>query len=89
MIDNVYESLKAYPDVKIEISGYTDNTGNPLENRKLSQRRADKVREYLVLHGIDPGRITAVGKGGEDPLVDNKTPEGRAFNRRIEMRRID
>jgi outer membrane protein OmpA-like peptidoglycan-associated protein len=89
MIDNVYESLKVYPDVKIEISGYTDNTGNPLENRKLSQRRADKVREYLVLHGIDPGRITAVGKGGEDPLVDNKTPEGRAFNRRIEMRRID
>jgi outer membrane protein OmpA-like peptidoglycan-associated protein len=89
MLDNVYESMKAYPDVKIEIAGYTDNTGTPLANRKLSQRRADKVREYLYLHGIDPGRIIAVGRGSEDPIGDNGTPEGRAFNRRIEMKRID
>jgi outer membrane protein OmpA-like peptidoglycan-associated protein len=51
--------------------------------------RAEKVREYLVLHGIDAGRITAIGKGSEDPVTDNATPEGRAFNRRIEMRRTD
>jgi outer membrane protein OmpA-like peptidoglycan-associated protein len=89
MLDNVFESLKAFPDVKIEMSGYTDNTGNPLANKKLSLRRAEKVREYIVLHGIDPGRITAVGRGGEDPVEDNRTPEGRAFNRRIEMKRID
>jgi len=89
MLDNVYESLKAYPEVRIEISGYTDNTGNPVANKKLSLRRAEKVREYIVLHGIDPGRITAVGRGGEDPIEDNKTAEGRSFNRRVEMKRID
>jgi outer membrane protein OmpA-like peptidoglycan-associated protein len=88
-LDNVYESLKAYPEVRIEIAGYTDNTGNSLANRKLSQRRADKVREYLFLHGIEPSRIIAVGRGNDDPIADNGTPEGRAFNRRIEMKRID
>jgi outer membrane protein OmpA-like peptidoglycan-associated protein len=89
MLDNVYESLKAYPEVKIEMAGYTDNTGNPAANKKLSLHRAEKVREYLVLHGIDPGRITATGRGGEDPVVDNRTPENRAFNHRIEMKRTD
>jgi outer membrane protein OmpA-like peptidoglycan-associated protein len=89
MLDNVYESLKAYPEVRIELAGYTDNSGNPAANRKLSLMRAEKVREYLVLHGIDPGRISAVGRGGEDPIVDNRTPENRAFNHRIEMKRID
>jgi outer membrane protein OmpA-like peptidoglycan-associated protein len=89
MLDNVYESLKAYPDVRIEIAGYTDNTGTVAANKKLSQRRAEKVREYLYLHGIDPDRIIAVGKGSDDPVGDNGTPEGRAFNRRIEMKRID
>jgi outer membrane protein OmpA-like peptidoglycan-associated protein len=89
MLDNVYESLKAYPEVRIELAGYTDNAGIAAANRKLSLLRAEKVREYLILHGIDPGRITAVGRGGEDPITENTTPEGRAFNRRIEMRRID
>lgn len=89
VLDNVYESLKAYPEVKIELAGYTDNTGGQTANKKLSLMRAEKVREYLILHGIDAGRITAIGKGSEDPVTDNTTPEGRAFNRRIEMRRTD
>jgi outer membrane protein OmpA-like peptidoglycan-associated protein len=89
VLDNVYVSLKTYQDVRIELAGYTDNTGNPAANRKLSLARAEKVREYLILRGIDAGRIIAVGKGGEDPITENTTPEGRAFNRRIEMRRID
>ncbi len=88
-LDDVYESLKAFPEVKIEICGFTDNGGNAASNKKLSLHRAETVRAYLILRGIDPSRITAVGRGGEDPITDNSTPEGRAFNRRIEMRRSD
>lgn len=88
-LDDVFESLKAYPGTKIEICGYTDNTGNPVANKKISLRRAETVRAYLILRGIDSSRITAVGKGPEDPITNNTTPEGRAFNRRIEMKRID
>ena len=88
-LDDVFESLKAYPGTKIEICGYTDNTGNPAANKKISLRRAETVRAYLILRGIDSSRITAVGKGAEDPITNNTTPEGRAFNRRIEMKRID
>ncbi len=88
-IDEVFESLKAYSEVKIQLCGFTDNTGNAEANRKLSLRRAQTVRAYLILRGIDPSRITAIGRGGEDPITDNSTSEGRAFNRRIEMRRTD
>jgi outer membrane protein OmpA-like peptidoglycan-associated protein len=88
-LDEVFESLKAYPEVKIEICGFTDNGGNPVANKKLSQHRAETVRAYLILRGIDPSRITAAGRGGEDPVNDNSTTVGRAFNRRIEIRRTD
>ena len=88
-LDDVFESLKAFPQVKIEISGYTDNTGNAAANKKVSLRRAETVRAYLILRGLDPPRITAVGRGGEDPVADNGSPEGRAFNRRIEMKRTN
>jgi len=85
----VFESLKAFPQVNIEVCGFTDNAGNAAANRKLSLRRAETVRAYLILRGIDPSRINAVGKGGEEPVTDNGTPEGRAFNRRIEIKRIN
>jgi|GEM_PF-548477 outer membrane protein OmpA-like peptidoglycan-associated protein len=88
-LDDVFESLKAYPEVKIEICGFTDNFGNAAVNRKLSLHRAETVRAYLILRGVDASRIKAIGRGGEDPITNNTTPEGRAFNRRIEMRRID
>jgi|WetSurMetagenome_2_1015567.scaffolds.fasta_scaffold00509_12 outer membrane protein OmpA-like peptidoglycan-associated protein len=88
-LDEVFESLKAYPETRIEICGYTDNAGVPAASKKLSLRRAETVRAYLILRGIDSSRITAVGKGEEDPITSNATPEGRAFNRRIEMKRID
>jgi len=88
-LDVVYESLKAFPEVKIEICGFTDNRGNPAHNKKLSLQRAETVRAYLILRGIEPFRIIACGKGQEDPIADNNTPQGRALNCRIEMRRID
>ncbi len=89
MLDDVYESMKAYPEVKVEIAGYTDNVGSIANNKKNSLRRAETVRAYLILKGIDPSRITAVGRGPEDPVASNATNDGRAFNRRIEMKRID
>ena len=88
-LDDVFESLKAFPQVKIGITGYTDNIGNAAANKKLSLRRAETVRAYLILRGLEPSRITAVGRGGEDPVTDNTSPEGRAFNRRIEIKRTN
>ena len=63
--------------------GYTDNTGSEKYNQKLSQKRADAVRDYLVAKGIAASRLTAVGYGEANPIMDNKTATGRAFNRRI------
>lgn len=72
-------------DKKIVVEGHTDSVGSDDRNMKLSQDRAEAVREYLVLQGVRPDHITAVGKGETTPIADNKTPEGRANNRRVEI----
>ena len=78
--------LKKYPGTKIRLDGYTDSTGAEAYNMKLSERRAMAVRDYLVKEaGVDSLKITVVGHGGADPVADNKTPEGRAKNRRVEI----
>ena len=78
--------LKKYPGTKIRLDGYTDSTGTEAYNMKLSERRAMAVRDYLVKEaGVDSSKITVVGHGGADPVADNKTPEGRAKNRRVEI----
>ena len=78
--------LKKYPGTKIRLDGYTDSTGTEAYNMKLSERRAMAVRDYLVKEaGVDSSKITVVGHGGADPVADNKTPEGRAKNRRVEV----
>jgi outer membrane protein OmpA-like peptidoglycan-associated protein len=82
------KTLQTYPDISVEISGYTDNVGRDASNQKLSQRRANSVRDWLVREGIDPSRITAVGYGESNPIAPNDTPEGRLKNRRIEFKRI-
>jgi len=86
---NVAAILKAYPGVKIRIGGYTDNTGDPAANLKLSQDRADNVMAELVKLGLDPARITAKGYGDADPIADNSTEEGRQKNRRISLQVTD
>lgn len=77
--------LLAYPGLKIQVEGHTDSVGSDAYNMKLSQQRADAVREYLVTQGVPPGTVTAVGLGKADPVASNDTAAGRQQNRRVEM----
>jgi OmpA-OmpF porin, OOP family len=77
--------LKKYPDLNVTIEGFTDSVGSAQYNKKLSQRRAESVKKYLVDKlGIDASRLKAVGYGLEKPIASNKTEEGRKKNRRVE-----
>jgi outer membrane protein OmpA-like peptidoglycan-associated protein len=89
VIQDVAASLIANPWVRIEVRGHTDSAGAADLNRDLGYRRALTVRETLIRMGVDPGRITAAGYGEDFPIASNETPEGRAANRRVELRRID
>jgi OOP family OmpA-OmpF porin len=71
------------------VEGHTDSVGNDDYNQKLSQRRADAVRKYLVDKGIAGARLTATGLGETQPVADNGTADGRAQNRRVVLRRND
>ncbi|MFH1263058.1 MAG: OmpA family protein [Pseudomonadota bacterium] len=84
-LDLAVEVFKKYSSVRIDIAGHTDSTGSQARNAKLSQERADTVKGYLVTHGIDSKRITAVGYGKSRPIANNRTKAGRAKNRRIEF----
>ena len=73
------------PDQKVEIGGHTNNVGAEEDNQALSQRRADKVMQYLVREGVAAARLSAVGYGAKKPIASNDTDEGQAQNRRIEF----
>lgn len=77
--------LRAYPRVRVMIVGYTDNVGDVAANMKLSQGRADNMRDLLKAGGVSDSHIVAIGKGPADPIGDNDTEEGRARNRRLEL----
>ena len=83
-LDRVVEYLTHMTSVRIQVSGHTDNVGNPQRNQRLSEQRAQAVRDYLISHGIDGGRVEAVGFGDQLPVASNDTEEGRQRNRRIE-----
>jgi len=85
VLDEGVDILKANPDVKIVIGGHTDSIGTPEYNQKLSERRAQSVLDYFAKKGIDKNRMKAVGYGETKPIADNKTKEGRALNRRVEL----
>jgi OmpA-OmpF porin, OOP family len=88
-LTNIAAILKAYPQVRIRIGGYTDNTGDPGANLRLSEERANNVMDELVKLGIDPARMSARGYGAHDPIADNATEQGRQKNRRISLRVTD
>ena len=84
-IDKLADFLKAYPRRNVLIEGHTDNTGDQDFNIKLSQQRADTVRNQLVERGVAPQRIRTKGYGSKFPVVDNDTTGGRQQNRRVEV----
>lgn len=85
VLDEGVDILKANPDVKVVIAGYTDSIGTPEYNQKLSERRAQSVLDYFASKGIAKNRMQAVGHGETNPIADNKTKDGRALNRRVEL----
>lgn len=88
-VDNLVAVMKQYPDLNVTIEGHTDNVGTAAYNKKLSQRRADAVKAYMVKAGIDANRLNAVGFGLEKPVADNATKAGKAKNRRVEATTAD
>lgn len=86
LLHQVAQVLKDNPGFKVEVQGHTDNVGGRAYNMKLSQARADAVREHLIkVEGIDPDRLIAKGYGFDVPIASNKTEKGRALNRRVEF----
>ena len=77
--------LLAYPDLKVQVEGYTDNIGSDDYNQNLSEKRADSVRDYLVSQSVQEANISAEGFGKNNPIADNSTDRGRAQNRRVEL----
>ena len=77
--------LQAYPGLKLQVEGYTDSVGSDEYNQKLSENRADAVRDFLMTQGVQTGNITATGYGKAKPVADNSTAQGRAQNRRVNL----
>jgi type IX secretion system PorP/SprF family membrane protein len=84
-LDDLALALRDNPELKIQLVGHTDNVGSEKFNMKLSQYRAQKMKEYLVRKGVEPSRISTDGRGMSEPLNDNSTEEKRALNRRVEL----
>lgn len=84
-LDKLVELLKTNPNLKVEISGHTDNTGDPKLSMELSEERVDVVKSYLVDHDIKKRRIKGKGYGGIQPIADNKKEDTRRLNRRVEF----
>lgn len=84
-LDQIAQTLNNYPESKLIVKGYTDSRGTEEYNLKLSQRRADAVRNYLIAKQVGPSRITAVGFGESFPVASNDSVEGRQRNRRVEI----
>ena len=86
ILDEVAETLRAYPSTFIDIYGHTDSVGSDAYNQGLSQNRAQSVANYLAARGVNPARIATQGFGESRPIADNSTEAGRAANRRVEIR---
>jgi OOP family OmpA-OmpF porin len=85
IIAQIVEMMKANPALKVRVEGHTDNVGSPESNKTLSNERAAAVVAAIVAQGVDAKRLSASGYGQDKPIADNKTEEGRAKNRRVEL----
>ena len=77
--------IEAYPDLRLNIEGYTDDTGSPNYNQTLSEQRAAAVRDFLIAQGVPANNAMAQGFGPQNPIASNSTPEGRQMNRRVDL----
>ena len=85
LLNQVAQALTDNPKIKVEVGGHTDSIGDDNYNLKLSQKRAESVKAYIVKRGIDAGRMDPKGYGENVPIADNRTKEGRDQNRRVEF----
>ena len=88
-LDKLVELMEEDITLEVEVSGHTDSVGSDAYNLRLSQKRADAVKKYLVDKGVKPERIRAVGYGESQPVATNETEEGRTRNRRTEVKAIN
>ncbi len=86
ILDQMSVALLGLKDKKVEVIGHTDNAGSRAGNLSLSQARAEAVKAYVVGRGVNPEMVSVSGEGPDRPVADNRTPEGRARNRRIEFK---
>jgi OOP family OmpA-OmpF porin len=86
VLARVASDLKKYPRLRVEVQGHTDSSGSDQYNLKLSERRAQAVRDFLIAQGVASGQVEARGYGESQPVASNATPEGRARNRRVDMK---
>ena len=82
----VLKAIESHPDTRILVEGHTDNVGNPVSNQQLSEKRAQSVKDWLVISSNVPeGRFEVKGFGDTKPIADNQTEDGKAKNRRVEI----
>lgn len=89
ILDDVAESLMAWPEVRVEVGGHSDSLGADDYNLRLSKLRAESVRDYLLEKGVPRSQLEARGYGETNPVDNNRTEDGRAKNRRVELKRLD
>ncbi len=89
VLNDAAATLRKYPDLVVEVAGHTDSVGSAEYNQGLSERRAATVRDYLINAGASEANLSARGYGEAQPIDDNGTAEGRARNRRVELRIIE
>ena len=85
-LDQIAESLNKYPNSLVDVYGHTDAVGSDSYNQTLSENRARVVADYFISRGVTPARIRSTGFGKTQPIASNDTPEGRAANRRVEIK---
>ena len=86
ILDRLVVFMNENKGAKASLAGHTDSVGTEAYNQRLSERRVNSVRDYVVKKGVDTGRISGQGFGESKPIADNKTKEGRAKNRRVEIK---